>query len=284
MKMKRIIALLLAAAMVLTFAGCGKKAESTSEKPSENQTEKTETAIDVSGVKLMSEGKLTVGCEIGYPPFEDFADDGTTPVGFDIDLATGIAEKLGLEVEFINTGWDGIFQGIDVNYDCVISACTITEERLETMLFSTPYIQNYQTVVVTKDSDLTVESFNDLDGKAIAVQKETTSDILMSDYKDTGSIDVTIVANEKVISCFTQLENGEIDAVVVDSSVADGYLAANPDKFKIAYKDSAEPEEFGVAIGKDNAALLEVINKALAELQAEGYIDDCVKYWFGSNN
>lgn len=278
--MKRIIALLLAAAMVLSFAGCSKKAEGTSEKPSD----KNENTIDVSGVKLISDGKLTVGAEIGYPPFEDFADDGTTPVGFDIDLATEIAEKLGLEVEFVNTGWDGIFQGIDVNYDCVISACTITEDRLETMLFSTPYIQNYQTVVVTKDSDLTVESFNDLDGKAIAVQKETTSDILMSDYKDTGSIDVTIVANEKVISCFTQLENGEIDAVVVDSSVADGYLAANPDKFKIAYKDSAEPEEFGVAISKNNTALLDVVNKAIAELKDEGYIDDSIEYWFGSNN
>ena len=122
------------------------------------------------------------------------------------------------------------------------------------MLFSTPYIENYQTVVVLKDSDLQINSFNDLDGKTIAVQKETTSDILMSDYKSTGTINVEIVANEKIPNCFTQLENKEIDAVVCDSSVADSFLNRNSDKYKLAYRDNEEAEEFAFAIGKDNEA------------------------------
>ncbi|MCR5596653.1 MAG: transporter substrate-binding domain-containing protein, partial [Lachnospiraceae bacterium] len=222
-----------------------------------------------------------VGCEVGYPPFEDFADDGTTPIGYDIDIITAVADKLGLEVNIINTAWDGIFAGIDVNYDVVCSAVTITPERQETMIFSTPYINNYQSVVLLADDDKTISSFNDLDGMSIAVQKETTSDILMSDYKSTGTIDVQIVANEKVTSCFTQLQNGEVDAVVVDSTVADGYINSSDD-FVIAYKDTAEAEQFGIAMGKENTALQAAINQALAELEEEGYIQETYDYWFGA--
>ena len=178
---------------------------------------------------------------MGYPPFEDFADDGTTPIGYDIDIATEVASRLGLEVNFINTAWDGIFVGIDTNYDCVCSAVTITKER-----------------------------------------QETTSDELMSDYKSTGTIDVEIVANEKVTSCFTQLTNGEVDAVAVDSTVADGYVAQSPDKYTIAYQDEKEPEQFGIAMGLKNTALKSAIDEALAQMEADGFIKETYDYWFGS--
>ena len=149
------------------------------------------------------------------------------------------------------------------------------------MLFSDPYISNYQAVVLMADDDREVSSFLDLDGLSIALQKETTSDILMSDYKSTGTIDIQIVADEKVTSCFTQLQNGEVDAVVVDSTVADGVLNSSDD-FKIVFEDTEEPEEFGIAMGKDNTALQTAINQALKELDEEGYIDDTYDYWFGS--
>ncbi len=242
----------------------------------------SEGTIDTSGVKLMQDGVLNIGCEIGYPPFEEFADDGVTPIGYDVDFAYALGEKLGLEINYVNTAWDGIFQGIDVNYDVVISAVTITEERKETMLFSDPYINNYQAVVVKADSDAVINGFLDLDGMTIAVQKETTSDILMSDYKDTGSIDCTISANEKIVTCFTQLTNGEVDAVVVDSTVAVGYLAANPGAYKIAFQDESEPEQFGVAMGLNSTALQAAINEAIAQLTAEGFFEESVAYWFGA--
>jgi polar amino acid transport system substrate-binding protein len=231
---------------------------------------------------LMQDGTLSIGVEIGYPPFEDFAEDGTTPIGYDIDFANALGEKLGLEINFINTAWDGIFQGIDVNYDCVISAVTITDERKETMLFSAPYINNYQAVVVSPDFEGEISGFLDLDGLAIAVQKETTSDILMSDYVDTGSITCTISANEKVTTCFTQLTNGEVDAVVVDSTVADGYLASNPGAYVKAFQDESEPEQFGVAMGLENTALQAAIDEAIAQLEAEGFFEESVAYWFGA--
>jgi len=274
--MKKMIALALAVAMMLSFAACAAK-----EAPAETAATAAAATVDMSGVKLMQDGVLTVGMEIGYPPFEDFAEDGTTPIGYDVDFAKALGEKLGVTVNFVNTAWDGIFQGIGVNYDCVISAVTITAERKDSMLFSEPYINNYQAIVVNKDYAGKIGSFMDLNNMAIAVQKETTSDILMSDYVSTGSITATISANEKVTTCFTQLENGEVDAVVVDSTVADGYLASNPDKFVKIFQDESEPEQFGVAMALDNAPLQTAINAAIAQLTTEGFFESNVAYWFG---
>ena len=290
---KKIVAVICAAVMAMSLAACGSTeknegaaaqtttndgAQVTANDGTDAGTGKSSN-IDISGVKLMSDGVLSVGCEVGYPPFENFADDGTTPIGYDIDIITAVAEKLGLRVNIINTAWDGIFAGIDVNYDVVCSAVTITSERQETMSFSTPYVNNYQAVVVLANDEKEINSFNDLDGLSIALQKETTSDELMSDYKSTGTIEVQIVANEKVTSCFTQLQNGEVDAVVVDSTVADGYINSS-DAFKIAYLDQSEPEQFGIAMGKDNTALQAAINQALKELEDEGFIKETSNYWF----
>lgn len=275
---RKLLALALSVVMLVVLAACS--AQQTTE-PTPSATPVPQP-IDISSVELMQDGVLSIGVEIGYPPFEDFAEDGTTPIGYDIDFAKALGEKLGLEINFVNTAWDGIFQGIDVNYDCVISAVTITDERKETMLFSDPYINNYQAVVVRSDFDGEISGFLDLDGLAIAVQKETTSDILMSDYVDTGSMNCTISRNEKITTCFTQLTNGEVDAVVVDSTVADGYLASNPDKYIKAYQDESEPEQFGVAVGLDNTALQAAINEAIAQLTQEGFFEENVEHWFGA--
>ena len=275
--MKKVFALALAVAMLLTFAACTAKEDA----EVATATDAAAATVDMTQVKLMQDGVLTVGMEIGYPPFEDFAEDGTTPIGYDVDFAKALGEKLGVTVNFVNTAWDGIFQGIGVNYDCVISAVTITEERKASMLFSDPYINNYQAVVVKADYAGKIASFLDLNGLSIAVQKETTSDILMSDYVSTGSITATISANEKVTTCFTQLENGEVDAVVVDSTVADGYLASNPGKFIKIFQDESEPEQFGVAMGLENTTLQTAINEAITQLTAEGFFESNVAYWFG---
>jgi polar amino acid transport system substrate-binding protein len=291
---RKLLAVIVSAAMFVSLTACAAVAadEDTSEAASESAAGAVSEAATPSaesagattdtGLQLMKDGTLTVGMEIGYPPFEDFAEDGTTPIGYDVDFAKALAEKLGLEVNFINTAWDGIFQGIDVNYDCAISAVTITAERQETMLFSDPYINNYQAVLVMPDFDGEINGFLDLDGLAVAVQKETTSDILISDYVNTGSIKCNIIPNEKVTTCFTQLANGEVDAVVVDSTVADYYIKTNPGACIKIFQDDSEPEYFGVAMGMKNTALQAAINEAIAQLTAEGFIDENYKYWFGA--
>lgn len=282
--MKKILVFLMITVMgicMLTACGSSDNSDTAGDNASGNSDAGDATTIDISSVELINDGVLTVGCEANYPPFEDIAEDGSTPVGYDVDIITEVADRLGLEVNIINTSWDGIFAGIDTNYDCVCSAVTITPERLETMIFSSPYISNYQAIVVPTGSDLSINSFADLDGLTVAVQKETTSDILMSDYKSTGTIDVEIVANEKVTSCFTQLTNGEIDAIAVDSTVADGYVMSDPEHYTIIYKDESEAEEFGIAMGLENTALQTAVNDALAAMEADGFIQETYDYWFG---
>lgn len=283
-KAVKFLAMCLVLALAMsTVVACSKsddKDDTKKEDTKKEDTKKEEKTIDISGVKLLNDGVLTVGSEVGYPPFEDFADDGTTPEGFDMDIVSEVAKRLGLKVNIVNTAWDGIFAGIGTNYDVVCSAVTITPDRKETMDFSTPYIDNYQAVVLRKDDTRKIESLKDLDGLVISLQKETTSEVLMQDYKGTGTINVEIVANEKVTTCFTQLENKEVDAVVVDSTVADGYVPKNEDKFFIAYVDKSEPEQFGIAMTKGNTELQKAINEALAQMQADGFIEETYDYWF----
>lgn len=286
MKVKKFTSIVLGLALVFALSACGKdKKESTIQKTNDTAATSTDVAstdATADDYSLIKDGTLSVGVEIGYPPFEDFAEDGSTPIGYDIDFANAIAEKMGLEVNFINTAWEGIFEGIGTNYDVVISAVTINSERKETMDFSDPYINNYQAIVVPKGSNLTFSSLNDLDGKSVALQKETTSDELISDMIDTGTIGATVVANEKVITCFTQLTNGEVDVVLCDSTVADGYVASNPDKYEKIFEDNTSPEQFGVALVKGNAGLQAAINKAIAELTTEGFFDSNTEKWFGT--
>lgn len=278
--MKKLLALALAMVMVCSvLTACGKSEDS------KTATKKVEVAtVDTTGVKTVEKGKLSVGVEIGYPPFEQFQEDGKTPEGYDIDIITEVAKRLGLEVNFVNTAFDGIFKGIDKNYDVVCSAITITKERKKTMLFSDPYIDNYQAVVVKKDSKAKIASFNDLEGLQIALQEGTTSLEIMKDLIGTKTLkNSKYIQSEKVTSCFEQLKNGEVDAVLVDSTVADGQVAKHKE-FKIAWKDDSEPEQFGIAMGKKNTSLQKAINAALKDMKEEKVIDDSYDYWFVQGN
>ncbi len=276
--MKKLFSAILAGLMLTScafgFTGCGK-----GEENKENAGSKIE--VDVASLGLMADNTLTIGMEIGYPPFEEYAEDGVTPIGFDVDMAKAIADKLGLELNYINTAWDVIFAGIGMNYDVVISGVTITEDRKEEMAFSTPYINNYQCVVIPTGSDLAITDFTSLNGLSISVMKETASDIMITGLIDTGSIAATVKRNEQVPTCFTELANGEVDAVVCDSTVADSYVAKNPEKYTIIYRDETAPEQFGVAMSKDNVALQDAINKAIAALEEEGFFAANTTKWFG---
>ncbi len=272
--MKKIITLVLTIALsVNMLCACGQ------EKKEEVTTKKA--TISTKGVKLIKKGTISVGSELGYPPFEQVGKDGKTPEGFDIDLINEIASRLGLKVEIINTSFDGIFAGLDKNYDIVCSAVTVTPDRKKNMLFTEPYIDQYQSVVVKKDSKLKVNSFKDLTKKTISVQKGTTSDALMTELKSTKTVDVDIVENEKINNCFTQIKNGEVDAIVVDSTVASSFIDREPENYKIAYVDKKELEQFAIAVSKKNPKLKEAIDKAIIEMKKDKTIDDTINYWFG---
>ena len=280
--MKKIAAMLLGLTMTLgLLGGCaGTKTPET--------TPAAETAVESTGTQesakldLISQGVLTVGVEAAYPPFEYYAEDGTTIIGLDADVAAAIAQELGLELQFVDTAWDTIFQGCGTNYDVVISAACINEVRKQYVDFSEPYISNYQAIVVPADSDLTFSALTDLSGYSVSMQKETNSDIILQDLIDTGSVTNCVpVTNEKVTTCFEQLANGEVDVILCDSTVADGYVAKEPDVYKIAYVDGDEVENFGIAMKKGDTVMAAAINEALQNLKDSGFLAECQSKWFG---
>ena len=233
---------------------------------------------------LLKPGTLQVGCEIGYPPFEYFSDDGTTPIGFDIDLGSAIAEELGVQIVRIDTAWDGIFAGLSAKkYDCIISAVTINAERAQTMDFSSPYIENWQSIVVKK-GNTPITGVIGLGGKKVAYQGSTTSDEYLNDLINTGVLTCETYPYDKVINCFDDLSLGRVDAVICDSTVADGYVSREPDKYEISWLQSTEPgavaETFGIAMDKGNVKLLKAVNDALKKLDESGKLEELRKSWF----
>ena len=274
---RKIIAMLLAAAMLcVSFVGCG----SDDSKNDVSSAAAVQGSVDVSNVKLIKEGTLTVGMEIGYPPFEDKAENGD-PIGYDVDLVYALADKMGLEVNIVDTAFDVIFAGIGTNYDCVVSAVTITDERRENCLFSDPYIDSYQAVVVKKGSDIKIESLKDLSGKSVGLQDATTSKALLEDMISTGTVtDCKMVPSEKVLTVFTALDNGEYDVVLCDSPVADTYITKDPDKYELAFLDNENVEQFGVAMAKNNPELQTAVNEAMKQLKEEGFFEENTAKWF----
>ena len=267
--------LLAAALLCVSFVGCGD-----SKKDDVSSAAEVKGTVDVSNVKLIKEGTLTVGMEIGYPPFEDKAENGD-PIGYDVDLVYALADKLGLEVNIVDTAFDVIFAGIGTNYDCVVSAVTITDERRENCLFSDPYIDSFQSVVVKKGSDIKIESLKDLSGKSVALQDATTSKALLEDMIKTGTVtDCKMGPSEKVLTAFTALDNGEYDVVLCDSPVADTYITNYPDKYELAFLDKENVEQFGVAMAKTDVELQTAINEAMKQLKDEGFFEENKTRWF----
>ena len=252
--MKKIITILSAAVMALALSSCSKKVE--------------------KGEFTVQKDKFMVGVEIGYPPMEYFEEDGKTPAGFDIELAKEIGKRLNLEVVFIDTAWDGIFAGLNTNrYDVVMSAATITEERLQSFDFSDPYIGNGQTIVVRKDSDLSIKDFSDIKGHKVGYQAETTSDFYAK--KHAAAENFTYIENsyDKVMNAYDDLRLKRIDLVISDNLVAVDYLAPEDTPFKSVWLGEAD-EYFGICVKKGNTVLLEKINAALEEIKKDGTMKD----------
>jgi polar amino acid transport system substrate-binding protein len=241
-------------------------------------------AAERSDIGLLDARYLQVGLEIGYPPFEFFADDGVTPIGFDVDLAHAIADILGVEARLIDTAWEGIFSGLDIDkYDVIISAVTISGERMRSMYFSTPYIENWQAIVVRRDTP-PVSHYMGMEGLRIGFQDATMSAEWLDELIVTGMLNCQRSAYDKVIYAFEDLRLGRIDAVLTDSTVAEGYASREPDMFEITWHQKDEPgaevESFGIAIKYGNAVLRDAINDALRQLEANGTKMEIYRTWF----
>jgi polar amino acid transport system substrate-binding protein len=221
-----------------------------------------------SGGLTLKPGVLQIGMEIGYPPMEYLAADGSTPIGFDVEMGKAIAAKMGLQAEFIDTAWDGIFAGVNTDkYDCIISSVTINDARLNAHNFSKPYIQNTLAIVLLKGSGRNVRTPQDLAGLGVSYQEETTSDDFMTELAVRG-LRFTPYEYDKVMYCFDELRLGRVDAIVTDLLVAYEYVSQANNPFEIVWQGGEE--EFGICMKKGNDALTTAINDALDSLFTDG--------------
>ncbi|NLY74525.1 MAG: basic amino acid ABC transporter substrate-binding protein [Firmicutes bacterium] len=206
---------------------------------------------------------LNVGTDATYEPFE-YIDESGNYVGFDMELIKMVADELGMELKIHNVNWDGIIPGlINGNYDCLISAMTITEERQKQISFSDPYFSIKQVIVVKTDNDA-IKGPADLAGKTVTAQIGTTGDLYAS--KIAGVKMKRFDTNPQAVQ---ELLNNNADAAVMDDLVASEAINKNPDLKMIEITD-AEVEYYGIGVKKENTELLEKINKALETLRNNG--------------
>lgn len=220
--------------------------------------------------------EVTVATDATFPPFEYVDETTKNMTGFDIDLINMIAEKANLKISIENTPFDSVTAGISqCQFDIAIAAITITDDRKQNMLFSDPYINAGQIVVVRKD-ETTIKSYADLDGKAVAAQLGTTGAIEAEKIPN-----VTFKPYDSYDLAFLDLQNKQVDAVIVDYMTAVGFIAKNPDQL-MTTGDVFTDENYGIAVCKNKSELVDKINAALKALKDEGKLKDLeTKYLAG---
>ena len=220
-----------------------------------------------------------VGTDAAYAPFESQNDKGEI-VGFDIDVVKAAAQKAGIEVKFLNTPWEGIFNSVaQGDRDLLVSAITITPERKQTLDLSTPYFDAQHLIAVESNSK--IARFDDLKKLKVGVQNGTTGDEVITKLQ--GKDSPNIKRFESTPLALKEMEVGGVDAVVADNGVVVHYVANNPNsKFKTIADSSFASEQYGIAVKKGNAELLEKINKGLAGIKEDGTYAKIYTQYFGS--
>jgi polar amino acid transport system substrate-binding protein len=214
------------------------------------------------------EGTLSVGVEIGYPPMEYYDTDGVTLTGFDIEVTKAIADKLGLNVKYIDTAWEGILAGLQTGkYDIAVNI-TILPERQKKFNFTKPYIDSSMTIVTVKSSSVKIEKPEDIEGYRAAYQGDTTAQYFTEKLKKSGLV-FTSFSYDKIINCFDDLVLGRLDLIVVDNIVAYDYEGKENSPFEIVWQGSSG-ELIGICLKKGNDALTAAIDDALDELFNDG--------------
>lgn len=255
----RLAALLAAAALVA--AGCGG-----SDEPDDN--------AEPGGIQLVSEGKLTNCTGLPYKPFE--FDDGGTVVGFDVDLVDLLAKELGVEQEVIDTPFEGIQTGADLNSgkcDVAAAGMTITDTRKQNLDFSDPYFDATQALAVKKGSGVT--DLGSLSGKKLGVQNGTTG----QEYATENAQGAEVSVFEDLGLLLQALEAGQVDAAMNDNGVLYDWVKEKSD-FEVATEFDTG-EQYGIGVRKGNTELLTKLNEVLANAKSSGEYDRIYEKWFG---
>ena len=219
-----------------------------------------------------------------WPPLE-FVDEKGDIVGFEIDLVNEIAKVSGVTITIRNVAWEGIFAGLSNGaYDAVASGVSVTEERKQTMAFSTPIMTITQAILAPKNSTGLSNTIA-LKGKKVGVQLGTTGHIFLDAYLAANpGFSVQIKAYDEVGFAIEDMLNGNLDVVVTDSVIASDFVLSNENyasKLKItgSASDLGDPEPIAIALLKDNTGLLSLIDNALTQIEANGTMNELKKKW-----
>jgi cystine transport system substrate-binding protein len=226
---------------------------------------------------LVQAGTLTVATEGTYRPFSFHEDGSGDLVGYDVEVAEAVAEKLGLEVSFQETQWDAIFAGLDAGrFDVIANQVSITPEREEQYLFSAPYTVS-RGVIVVNEGDTSISSFDDLEGK-------TTAQSLTSNWYELATESgANVEAVEGWAQAVSLLQQGRVDATVNDQLTFLDYVNSTPDAAIEVAAETDETSESAFALTQDKEALVEAIDEALAELRDEGVLAELGEKYFGAD-
>ena len=279
MKRRTFISLMsvMAAAGVLTLAGCSSNSGSSAAASGAASSAASTGAADQLAA-IQTNGKLVVALEGAWQPWS-YHDESDTLVGYDVEVSRAIAEKLGVEPEYVESDWDSLFAGLDAGrFDIVCNGVEVTDERAKTYDFTTPYGYIHTALAVRKDNE-DIKSFEDLKGK-------TTANSLASTYMELAeSYGATVQGIDTLEETIQLLTAGRIDATLnADVSFYD-YLNVHPDAdFKlVAQTEDASHVSIPVRKGDDSASLLEAINTAIEELRADGTLKALGEKYFGQD-
>ncbi len=255
--MKKVLVLVLVLAMAFTLVACG------------GTTTSDDTADD-SAISTVEAGKLYMATNAAFPPYEMTTDDGSGYEGIDVEIATAIAEKLGLELVVDDMDFTSVVTSVQTGKDDIAMAgLTVNEERKQNIDFTTTYATGVQVVIVPEDSDIT--SIDDLEGKMIGTQEGTTGYIYCSDTpENAGYGEENVIAYTNGATAVQALLAGSVDCVVIDNEPAKAFVAAN--EGLMILDTEFVVEEYAIGVSKDNPDLLAAVNAALEELIADGTV------------
>lgn len=255
------------------LAGCGNSNATSADSSSDAKSD------EKKGMTLIEDGKLTVVAELGFAPFEYMDEKTGEPVGFDVDVINAVAEKMGLAASYLpNQKFDTLVPIIKQGgkADVSIAAITITDERMESVDFSEPYLDSNQAIVVGKGSSETEETLNDA-SKQVVCQGGTTGD----EWIGENLPDAVRVPVDDVTAALTGVQTGLYQAMVVDLPVASYMLAQSFSDLEVV-KEIPTGEQYGIAVSKDNPELTQAVNKALEDMKSDGTMKEIETKWFGS--